>query len=330
MQIKRKNSIFGLGAVLSMIILFNVGAATAFAVQKHEIAPEIMLELTNGSRTEEGISVLRLNVRLASAAEAKANDMFEQQYFNHESPSGKTPWEFIRSAGYEYSFAGENLAMDFVSAEGVQKAFMESASHRENILNAKYSEVGIAVKKGMFEDRETIIVVEEFGSPLYNAEISEFRRTQAQINKVNEPIYLEIEKDQAQTTAQDVPKKEDVMINGPEDDNSCNAADVESLKENGPEISEDVPILTSDAQYIFFKDFYICSAYIDNEQENTPNGYVAGIFGERGGDMTAAGPLKYLAIIDSFEKEIMLILLSFAVSMNLYYVSNEEISGMDG
>ena len=69
---------------------------------------------------------------------------------------------------------------------------------------------------------------------------------------------------------------------------------------------------------------------IDYEKENTPNGYVAGVRWDQIGKNPPEGPLKYLAVIDSFEKEIMLILLSFAVSMNLYYISDEVLRDDDG
>ncbi|MCK4525186.1 MAG: hypothetical protein KAU07_02005, partial [Candidatus Andersenbacteria bacterium] len=104
--------------------------------------------------------------KLTEAAMEKADDMFEFQYFDHNSPSGSTPWTFIRSAGYDYIYAGENLAIDFVTANGAHKALMESASHRENILNSNYTEIGIAVMEGIFDGNKSIIIVEEFGTPL--------------------------------------------------------------------------------------------------------------------------------------------------------------------
>lgn len=138
------------------------------------IIAQDMINLTNGSRTEAGLAPLAINEKLARAAEEKANDMFRFQYFDHNSPNGTTPWDFIKSAGYEYKYAGENLAIDFISASGAHKALMESSSHRDNILNMNYTEIGIAVKEDIFEGNKSIIIVEEFASPLYIEKTSDY------------------------------------------------------------------------------------------------------------------------------------------------------------
>ncbi|MEA1936549.1 MAG: CAP domain-containing protein [Patescibacteria group bacterium] len=131
-----------------------------------QITPAKILSLTNKARKEKGLPALVVNQKLVSAAEAKAGDMFRYQYFEHNSPSGATPWSWIKAAGYDYHYAGENLAIDFVTAERAHKALMASDSHRENILNQKYTEIGISVKKDIFEKSESIIIVMEFGTPL--------------------------------------------------------------------------------------------------------------------------------------------------------------------
>ena len=130
------------------------------------ITAEEMVSLTNKSRAEAGLPSLLVNEKLTNAAREKADDMFEFQYFDHNSPSGLTPWDFIKSAGYDYRYAGENLAIDFVTANGAHKALMESSSHRENILNSNYTEIGIVAVEGMFDGNKSIIIVEEFGTPL--------------------------------------------------------------------------------------------------------------------------------------------------------------------
>lgn len=324
MQTKRKNSILSLGAVLLTVIIFNIGTATAFAIEKHEIAPQIMLELTNESRKAAGVLELTLNLQLVSAAEAKVNDMFDNQYFDHESPSGKTPWEFIRSAGYEYSFAGENLAMDFVSAEGVHKAFIKSDSHRENILNAKYFEVGISVKKGMFEGRETIFVVEEFGSPLKQITAIEIAKTEVQV-ETSDVKSREIKEDQEQKTIQVAAKINSDSERPVENNGQCINISNE-ICTNGKNRSADGSLAyLFNEQDMFFASSALYDAYEENERD-AGNGYVAEIDVERDGDLHDSDPLKeydkYLAVLDAFEKEIILLLLSFAISMNLYYSPN--------
>ncbi|MEA2097623.1 MAG: CAP domain-containing protein [Patescibacteria group bacterium] len=131
-----------------------------------------MINLTNNSRMEAGLHSLSMNEKLTEAAKEKANDMFEFQYFDHNSPSGLTPWDFIKSTGYNYRYAGENLAIDFVTATSVHSALMESSSHRENILNSNYTEVGIVAIEGIFDGSKSIIIVEEFGAPLLLERVS--------------------------------------------------------------------------------------------------------------------------------------------------------------
>lgn len=124
-----------------------------------------ILQLTNASRQEAGISTLKANEVLNKAARLKAQDMIEDNYFAHTAPDGTKPWEFLKRAGYSYSAAGENLAMDFTEAASVNTAFMNSASHKKNILNGKYTEMGIAVVEGELEGHTTTILVEFFGTP---------------------------------------------------------------------------------------------------------------------------------------------------------------------
>ena len=173
MKLKTKNkNISKIEARFFVVIFFVLiqinFTHTAFSAT---IKAQEVIDLTNKSRVEAGLDPLIVNDKLTQAAIAKVNDMFQNQYFDHNSPQGLTPWDFIRSAGYEYRFAGENLAIDFITARGVHKALMESSSHRENILNVKYTEIGVAVLEGNFEQSSSIIIVEEFGSLFPKKEI---------------------------------------------------------------------------------------------------------------------------------------------------------------
>ena len=128
------------------------------------IVTERMIELINEARTESGVATLAPSQLLTEAAQAKGADMIDRDYFAHDTPEGKRPWQWINRQQYDYVNAGENLAMDFVSAEVVQAALMQSPSHRKNIVNPKYQEVGIAVLHGELNGRETILLVEFFGT----------------------------------------------------------------------------------------------------------------------------------------------------------------------
>ncbi len=124
-----------------------------------------VVSLANAARDELGLPELKLNPALSKAAEAKARDMFEKQYFAHYSPENKTPWDFIHEAGYSYLAAGENLAIDYATAESAQAGFMNSPTHRSNILNKLYTEMGAAAVQGEFEGRPSIMIVQYFGKP---------------------------------------------------------------------------------------------------------------------------------------------------------------------
>ncbi len=128
------------------------------------ITPQELLVLTNSKREERGLPPLTLNSSLAQAAEAKASDMFAKNYWAHIAPDGTTPWFFIRSSGYEYIHAGENLARGFSTSSDVVNAWMESPGHRDNMLSPHYKDIGFAIATGTLTGDETVLVVEMFGS----------------------------------------------------------------------------------------------------------------------------------------------------------------------
>jgi len=130
-----------------------------------DITPEAIISFTNQKRGEDGLRSLELNDQLSEAARQKAADMFALDYWAHVSPRGVDPWHFILNAGYQYRYAGENLARDFAHSKGVVEAWLVSPSHRENILNNKYQEIGVAVVNGTLQGQETTLVVQMFGAP---------------------------------------------------------------------------------------------------------------------------------------------------------------------
>lgn len=155
---------------------------------KADISLEELLTLTNKERQNNGIAPLAFNEKLTDAAAKKALDMFEYDYWAHNSPTGKTPWVFIKSSGYKYVYAGENLARGFTNPEDVVKAWMtSSAGHRENMLSSNYQDVGFAVKIGKLNGEETVLIVEELGNlnmPIARnktAEIATASQTQAAV-----------------------------------------------------------------------------------------------------------------------------------------------------
>lgn len=148
-----------------VFLSFFMMANPAVLGYSSNISPEKIIELTNLERAGLGLSGLKHNGLLSEAARQKAADMFAFNYWAHVSPSGRTPWSFFTDVGYKYQYAGENLARDFRDPDSVVRAWMNSPSHRENIVNGKYSEIGVAVVDGTLEGVETTLVVQLFGTP---------------------------------------------------------------------------------------------------------------------------------------------------------------------
>jgi len=126
-----------------------------------------VIELTNVQREKYGLPKLKENAKLNLSAELKVQDMFLQQYFAHDSPSGATVGNLADGAGYQFIAIGENLALgNFENDEVLVQAWMDSPGHRANILNNRYQEIGVMVLKGTFEGKSTWLAVQHFGLPL--------------------------------------------------------------------------------------------------------------------------------------------------------------------
>ncbi len=128
------------------------------------ITTQNLINLVNQDREKYGLNHLKADVNLTSAAHAKANDILQHQYWDHYGPDGQTPWQFMTGAGYDYYYAGENLAKGFKTAEGVHQGLMNSPTHRDNILSDQYVDIGIAVVEGNLLGDDVYLVVQMFGS----------------------------------------------------------------------------------------------------------------------------------------------------------------------
>ena len=124
-----------------------------------------LLELTNAQRIKNDLTPLTYNTKLQDAAYAKAKDMFANNYWAHYGPGGKTPWDFILTSEYDYDFAGENLAKNFLFSKNVVDAWMNSSSHRENMLRSDFNEVGFAIVNGVLNGEPTTLVVQMLAKP---------------------------------------------------------------------------------------------------------------------------------------------------------------------
>jgi Cysteine-rich secretory protein family len=141
----------------SKVLLKNTGFTAA-------VLPAALTDLTNTDRTSQGLASLTRDQELDRVAQAKADDMAAKGYFAHISPEGKTPWYWLQQFNYSYTYAGENLAVDFDQSSDVETAWMNSPAHRANILKAQYQYVGYGISQGSYEGHQTTFVVEFFAA----------------------------------------------------------------------------------------------------------------------------------------------------------------------
>lgn len=129
------------------------------------ILPAVVVEETNEARAKADLDPVSRSETLDRAATLKAEHMAKNGYFAHYSPEGISPWHWFSEAGYQYAYAGENLAVHFTDSEEVVEAWLDSPTHRANIENQNYREIGIGTAKGSFEGQNTVFVVQLFGTP---------------------------------------------------------------------------------------------------------------------------------------------------------------------
>ena len=129
-----------------------------------DISRMVLIDTLNSERSDLKLGTLKENALLNKAALLKANDMMQNGYFSHNSPAGITPWYWFKKAGYDYKSAGENLGIGFVDSQELHQAWNNSPSHKANLVNKNYKEVGISFVEGNFQGSQTTIVVQMFGT----------------------------------------------------------------------------------------------------------------------------------------------------------------------
>jgi uncharacterized protein YkwD len=126
---------------------------------------ESIIDATNNERVKAGLLPLAVNTKLNASAKIKVEDMINRQYFEHAAPTGENVSDLGQRVEYNYVIMGENLAMgNFISAEDLVKAWMDSPGHRENIMSLNYQDIGVFAMKGMYQGREVWFAVQHFGT----------------------------------------------------------------------------------------------------------------------------------------------------------------------
>jgi hypothetical protein len=134
------------------------------------VNPGILLAQSNADRLRNGLSLLAENPLLTRAAQAKADDMLRRGYYAHITPEGNTPLYFADQVGYKYLNFGENLDLTYISTEeDVETAWMNSPTHRQNLLTPQFTEVGVGVASGEYQGNQVTFAVELYATPLPTA-----------------------------------------------------------------------------------------------------------------------------------------------------------------
>jgi uncharacterized protein YkwD len=141
---------------------FSFAATTSTATDA--ISTSTLIALANRDRAAAGLFPLQDNGLLELAAQMKADDMVSRGYFSHDTPDHEPPWHWLALAGYDFTSAGENLAVLFAHPESIEKAWMASPDHRANILGEHYADIGIGIATGTYRGIPTTYVVEFFGA----------------------------------------------------------------------------------------------------------------------------------------------------------------------
>lgn len=102
------------------------------------------LDLINAKRNEAGLSTLQIDSEIQNIARVKAQDMVDNNYFSHTSPTYGSPFDMMKSYGITYKTAGENIAGNS-SNSGAVNAWMNSEGHKANILSNNYNYTGLGV-----------------------------------------------------------------------------------------------------------------------------------------------------------------------------------------
>ena len=163
--LRTKTTLIILGCVLFIEACF---LANALLISKTNLSAVILqnalINGTNTTRVGDKVPALKESALLDVAAKMKAEDMAAKSYFAHTSPAGITPWYWFEKVGYDYVYAGENLAVNFSDSSDVIQAWLNSPAHRNNLLNSHFTDIGIGMATGMYEGKSTVFIVQMFGA----------------------------------------------------------------------------------------------------------------------------------------------------------------------
>lgn len=169
-------------SILVSGLIFFVLITERSIAAKADYSHSGIIEKINQQRVLYNQPALTIDTRLDSAAMEKAKHLIEADYFDHYSPDGVSPWDFILASGFDYLYAGENLAINYRDAGEVTEAWMGSGSHRKNLLNGGFDSVGVGIAEGDINGKFSTVTVLMLGTErgvrtsLFNLPLAEIIR----------------------------------------------------------------------------------------------------------------------------------------------------------
>jgi len=151
--------------IYALLLLLLRLLLASLPAQSAAVESQTLMDLINAERSNRNLTTLTTHQSLVFAASQKSQDMIERDYFAHIDPDGNYIWGRITAAGYgAYKILGENLAVDFLTSEGMVKAWIDSPTHRDNLLHRDFLEQGLVALYGDFNDRYTNLTTSLFGT----------------------------------------------------------------------------------------------------------------------------------------------------------------------
>lgn len=167
---KTKQNIMQKTIAVMMFFGLSVFFGVHFVIASEELDATLIntsnvIEFVNKERVDVGIEPLKENELLDTVAQKKLDNMMEENYFAHTSPSGTDPWEWFLQSGYNFSYAGENLATEFNDVYKQHRGWMNSPKHKQNILDEKFLYTGVAVGQRKVDGEDVTLTVQVFATP---------------------------------------------------------------------------------------------------------------------------------------------------------------------
>jgi uncharacterized protein YkwD len=164
MKLRKLSLVIAISTLITFSPLNTIFAQSASGIIDNDANINKLITKTNNTRVDNSLPSLATSSKLMQAAQLKAENMASKGYFAHTSPDGLTPWHWFYEVGYKARYAGENLALAYSLDSDIVKSWMNSPTHKKNLLGKNYEETGIGIAKGKYNGRDAYFIVQVFGT----------------------------------------------------------------------------------------------------------------------------------------------------------------------